>query len=107
MNKKTIALLLFFLSAFGFYAFCGFFVIQPIGAVPEGATVLYLRAGTNMPFICSVDGFLLEQTGEVSLFARAMTFGVLGKLVVERKIVKLPYSEQLYLVSTGGKTPKE
>jgi hypothetical protein len=102
---KTVAIgsAVALLFAFGFYVCCGFFVIQPIGAVPEGATILYWRLGTNLPFIASADGLLLQKTGSVSLLGRAIAFSKLAEPVIERKIVKLPYSRQLYLLSTGGK----
>ena len=57
----------------------------------------------NLPFISSADGLLLEKTGSVSLLGRAIAFGKIAEPIVERKIVKLPYSKQLYLISTGGK----
>lgn len=90
-------------SAWAFYACCGLFVIQPIGAMPEGVTILYWRAGTSLPFVSSADGILLEQSGSVSLLARAVALGQLAEIVRERKIVNLPYVEGLYLISTGGR----
>jgi|GEM_PF-418308 len=96
----AIALLLFTIA---FYFCCGLFVIQPIGAIPEGATIVYWRLNMNLPFISSADGLLLEKTGSVSLLGRAIAFGKIAEPIVERKIVKLPYSRQLYLFSTGGK----
>lgn len=86
----------------GFYFFTGFFVIQPIGAVPDGATVWYFRYGVDLPFISSVDGFLYEKVGSVSIFSRAMAFATVGKIIADRKILVLPYSEILYLISTRG-----
>jgi hypothetical protein len=58
--------------------------------------------GSNMPFISSADGFLLEKIGNVSLFGRAIALGKLLEFLTERKIARLPYSRTLYLLSTGG-----
>lgn len=43
-----------------FRVFCGIFIIQPIGAIPEGATIVYWRSGLNVPFIASADGLLVK-----------------------------------------------
>ena len=91
------------LCAFGFYFCCGFFVVQPIGAIPDGATILYWRADMQLPFVASADGILLEKTGSVSLLGRAIAIGQTAEPIIDRKIMKLPYSRQLYLISTGGK----
>ena len=97
---SAIALLLLIIA---FYFCCGLFVIQPIGAVPDGATIVYWRLNMNLPFISSADGLLLDKTGSVSLLGRAIAFGAIAQPIVERKLLKLPYSRQLYLISTGGK----
>lgn len=91
------------LLAVTFYFLCGFFVIQPIGAIPDGATVVYFRYDTNMPFISSADG-MLDQTGVgVSLLGRGIALGAITKEIEDTKICSLPYSKTLYLISTGGK----
>lgn len=93
---------LLILSA-AFYFLCGLFVIQPIGAIPDGATVVYFRYDTNMSFISSADG-MLEQTGAgVSLLGRGIALGAIAKGIEDKKICSLPYSKTLYLISTGGK----
>lgn len=81
----------------------GVLVTQPIGAVPEGATVLYWRVGLDLPFVVSADGLALETTGTVSLLTRGIVLGQLADLVADRRIVNLPYSRWLYLRSTGGR----
>lgn len=104
MKKRiTIGSVVALLLALGFYLCCGFLVVQPIGAVPEGATILYWRAGTNLPFIGSADGILLKATGSVSLLGRAVAFGAIAERIADRKILTLPYSRTLYLISTDGK----
>jgi hypothetical protein len=74
-------------------------VVQPIGAVPDGVTAIVWR-NDKLNFIDSADAICQREFGGVSLFCRA---GVLGG-VAERIIVRLPYSEFLYLRSTGGRT---
>ena len=102
-KKKAITLLVFFLTVGFVYSTMGLFVVQPIGAIPEGTTVLYWRYDTKLPFISSADGLLLEKGQGVSLFGRGIVLGAIGKLMEERKIMNLPYSKTLYLISTGGK----
>jgi len=104
-SKKglIITLLVFFLTVGFVYSTMGLFVVQPIGAIPEGTTVLYWRYDTTLPFISSADGLLLEKGQGVSLLGRAVVLGAIGELMEERKIMNLPYSRTLYLISTGGK----
>ena len=75
------------------------FVIQPIGALPEGKTLVILRLNkTN--FIDSADAMCERTNGKVSLLGRSMMLSA----VMENSVVlfRLPYSEFLYLKSTGG-----
>lgn len=77
------------------------FVVQPIGAVPEGRTVVIWRLNT-MNFIDSADAWCERQTGGVNLLCRG---AVLAKLANEDVIIaRLPYSEILYVWSTGDHT---
>ncbi|MBO4311705.1 MAG: hypothetical protein J5828_01750, partial [Desulfovibrionaceae bacterium] len=67
------------------------FVIQPIGALPEGRTVLIER-GPDMPFIDSADAMCKRRAGYVSLLCRGMAL----KDAAGRKIyARFPYSEWL------------
>ena len=87
-----------------FRFFCGIFIIQPIGAIPEGVTIVYFRNGLNLPFITSIDG-ILQQSGEgVSLLARGVLLGKLSDPLLEKEIFRFGYSETLYLWSTSGET---
>ena len=86
-----------------FYLATGFFVIQPIGALPEGATVWYWRFDTGLPFISSADGFLVDNQRDVSLLNRGFVLAVLVEPITQLKIASLPYSKTLYLISTGGR----
>ena len=76
-------------------------IIAPIGAVPEGRTVIITRL-TNMKFIDSSDSICQRLQGGVSLLCRGV---VLGQVLKESTILlKLPYSKFLYRISTDGKT---
>lgn len=39
------------LFATGLYLCVGLFVIQPMGAAPEGATIVYWRVDLDLPFL--------------------------------------------------------
>ncbi|TKV71656.1 hypothetical protein FDV58_39240 [Bradyrhizobium elkanii] len=81
--------------------FVTIFVIQPIGAIPEGRTVVITRL-TNLNFVDSADAVCDRKLGGVSLLCRG---AVMGKVAKEARIlVRLPYSETLYSISTGGKS---
>jgi hypothetical protein len=99
--KATLITVFAFIVAF--YFLCGIVVVQPIGAIPDGTTLIYFRTGTGLPFLTSPDGLLLDNGSEVSLLGRAVSAAAIVKLTDGRRIVNLPYSRQLYLWSTGGK----
>ncbi len=108
MKKRGIKIGLF-AAALIILLFCGFvyftmglFVVQPIGAIPDGTTVVYWRLGTNLSFISSADGLILAKGEGVSLISRGIVLGAVAKVMENRKIINLPYSETLYLISTGG-----
>jgi hypothetical protein len=103
-KRRILMVLLLLLCFFLFFRlFLGIFVIQPIGAFPEGATIIYWRSGLNMPFISSPDGLLEKSGAGVSLLGRGIMLGGLAEPIINRKIISLPYSKTLYLWSTGGK----
>ena len=104
-GRKRIGLFLLvgFVVLVLFRSFCGIFVVQPIGAIPDGGTIIYWRSALRMPFIASADGLQQEFDGGVSLLGRAVILGGLTDMLKERKIISLPYSETLYLWSTGGR----
>jgi hypothetical protein len=77
----------------------GVYSVQPIGALPQGATVIYWRH-SNEPFFDSADALSLRATGSVSLLSR---LAALGHAPVDRIILRLPYLEAAYLASTGGR----
>jgi len=107
MNKRK-RLIIILICAFGvlalfFRLFCGIFVIQPIGAIPDGATIVYWRSGLNIPFVASADGLLEDSGAGVSLLGRGLILAELAEPIKEREIFRFGYSETLYLWSTGGK----
>jgi hypothetical protein len=100
MKKLSLSLLgVFVLTAGLFRAFCGFYTIQPIGALPEGRTIVVWRA-EGEPFFNSPDARCLETMGGVSLMCRAVA---MAAAPVDRIILRLPYSRQAYLLSTDGR----
>jgi hypothetical protein len=102
-NKGKYGLAVILLSCVLFYLSFGFFVVQPLGAVPEGKTVFYFRLGTGLPFVCSADGMLEKNGKGVSIFGRLGAMAGIVERMEGRIILRLPYSKQLYLISTGGK----
>lgn len=81
----------------------GVFTIQPIGAIPEGITVIYHSRNPQMPFFSSPDGLCLEIQGSVSLMCRMAAMGAVEE-IADRIIIRLPYIDIAYLLSTGGAT---
>lgn len=102
MNKKVIATIFVMTSALVLVAYIGLtlFVVPPIGAVPEGKTIVMLKSNkTN--FIDSPDAMCERIQGGVSLICRGVMLA--GILKNSKIIMRLPYSESLYLISTNGK----
>ena len=82
------------------YLKLGFYTVQPIGALPEGRTLLVWKK-LDAPFFDSPDALCLRRTGEVSLLTRAMALKYAPK--EDAIILRLPYWEFAYLQSTGGR----
>jgi len=95
-------IILFLVLTIAFRIFCGFFVIQPLGALPEGKTIVYWRIGLDYPFISSADGLLEKSGAGVSLFGRSLMLSSIIDDIDERIILRMKYFEQLYLKSTSG-----
>lgn len=99
--KKAVLVSAALLIILGWVAYTSLmiFIIPPIGAVPEGKTVIALRL-ENTNFIDSPDAICERLQGGVNLLCRGM---VLAKVANNTKILlRLPYSETLYLISTNG-----
>jgi hypothetical protein len=78
----------------------GVYTIQPIGFIPDGMTVIFWRHGGE-PFFTSADATCLRAQGSVSLLCRVVA---LGQAPTDQIIMRLPYQQWAYLVSTGGQS---
>ena len=79
------------------------FVIQPIGAVPEGRTVL-VSGVPALRLIDSPDAFCVREQGFVNLLCRG---AVINRVANEGTIVwRLPYSEFLYGLTGAPETTR-
>lgn len=76
------------------------FVVQPIGAVPDGRTLLIRQTG-KLHFIDSADAVCAREHDGVSLLCRGVILGAVAKN--SSILARLPYSRTLYLISTDGK----
>lgn len=102
-HRKRYTLITLVATMLFFRVFCGIFVVQPIGAIPDGVTIVYWRSGMNISFIASADGILHKSGDGVSLFGRGAVLAALSETLNDRAIVRLGYSRTLYLWSTGGR----
>ena len=75
------------------------FVVQPIGAIPEGRTLIISRLNHGQ-FIDSADAMCERIQGGVSLLCRGVVLGAVGKNATV--YFRLPYSESLYLIPRVG-----
>lgn len=104
LRKYWYILWIFIILVISFYKLTGFFVVQPIGAIPEWITIWYLRYETNLPFISSPDSISNSAIWSVSLLGRWMALSSITELIQDKIIARFPYSEFLYLQSTDGAT---
>jgi hypothetical protein len=81
----------------------GVFTVQPLGAFPEGVTFIYHSRGPEMPVFASPDGLCLKLQGSVSVLCRMAGLTAVTPLV-ERILLRLPYNQTAYLLSTDGQT---
>lgn len=86
------------------YTQISIFVVPPIGAVPEGKTLIISKLNKT-EFIDSADAMCERMNGGVNLLCRGMMLGA----VVEKSTIylRLPYSETLYDIANGGRTYEE
>ena len=97
-NKAPLIMAAIVAFAGFFWFFCGFYTVQPIGALPEGGTAIVWR-GTGEPFFNSPDALCLERMSGVSLLCRGMA---MAQAPTDRIILRLPYQHWAYTASTGG-----
>lgn len=99
-QKKIVALVVLVVTFIVIYTQITLFVIPPIGALPEGKTIIITRLNKT-EFIDSPDAMCERIQGGVSLLCRGM---VMGAVVKNSTILaRLPYSSWLYSISTDGK----
>lgn len=98
-RRSLIILLLMVVCLLVLFTQIGFYTIQPIGAIPDGVTAVVWRA-SGEPFFNSADALCLAIQGGVSLLCRGMA---MNEAPIDRIIVRLPYMESAYLLSTGGR----
>ena len=99
-KHQTLILIIAAVLAVLIYTQLTIFVIPPIGALPEGKTIIITRLNKT-EFIDSPDGMCDRIQGGVSLLCRGMIMGaVIKKSAI---LLRLPYSSWLYSISTGGK----
>ena len=82
------------------YTQVGLYTVQPMGVMPEGTTLL-IRRVPGEPFFNSPDATCLRTEGEVTLICRGR---VLEEIPNDRALLKLPYWEWAYRMSTGGES---
>ena len=99
-GRNVFAIVLISVALLVGYFMTSIYTVQPIGALPNGATVIVWRT-EGAPFFDSPDATCLRRVGGVSLLCRAVALG--NGPVLRYKIVSLPYMEWAYLLSTGGK----
>lgn len=101
INKKTVVLVALAILLIVIYTQVTLFVVQPIGALPEGKTLVITRLNKTK-FIDSADAMCDRAQGGVSLLCRGMMMGaVADKATI---LLRLPYSSWLYKISTDGKS---
>lgn len=98
---KVVGAVILLIVALWFFIRPGVFTIQPIGALPEGITIIYHSRNPEMPFFSSPDGLCLDFQGSVSLICRMAGVSSM-EVLADRIILRLPYSHWAYLRSTGG-----
>jgi len=99
MSKKLIILISTVIISIVIFSQITLFVIQPIGAIPEGRTLVILKLNKTK-FIDSADAMCVRETGGLNLLCRGvMIAAVTNKSTI---LMKLPYSEFLYNLSTDG-----
>lgn len=101
MRKFTIALVVLTVTAIGIWlSGIRIIIIQPIGAIPNGVTVI-VSGIHNVNFIDSPDAICNRTQGGVSLLCRGATAGAIANKGTI--LMRLPYSETLFWLSGAPK----
>jgi len=99
--KRLLVLICLVIAGIVASQFVTIFVIQPIGALPEGRTIVITRLNT-LNFIDSADAWCERNVGGVNLLCRG---AVMARIANQSTILfRLPYSSILYEISTNGRT---
>lgn len=98
---KSILLALAIICILLMYTQLTIFVIQPIGAIPEGHTLVILR-GNKMEFIDSADALCLREIESVNLLCRGAALAAVSEN--SYILARMAYSKILYDISTGGRS---
>ncbi len=100
MIKWTITIIAVIAIGFAAYTQLTIFIVQPIGAAPDGRTIVILRL-KSLEVMDSADAWCERKMGGVSLLCRVGVFSRVGQ--ESTVLLRLPYSETLYEISTGGR----
>ncbi len=105
-KNKTLYFLLFILVliAIGFFLRPGVYSIQPVDAIPEGMTIVYILRDAQTPFYTSLHPECFYSPTSVSLICNAMVRTALTDLS-GRIILRLPYNHSAYLKGSNGVEP--
>ena len=99
-SRRAVVSAMVVIACVAFVAtFLGLYSVQPIGALPEGGTVLVWREDDE-PFFNSPDAHCLRRIGSVSLVCRGLA---MGQAPMDRIILRLPYLAWAYSLSVGGR----
>jgi hypothetical protein len=100
--RKLISLVVGVVIGIAAYTQLTLFVVQPIGLIPEGVTVVLWRRSAVLNFVDSADAVCQRTAGGVSVWCR---MGALAGVIKNNPVlIRLSYSDTLYSISTGGKT---
>ncbi len=103
--RRLFTLLLVLLAAVvgAFYVFdLRVLVIPPIGAIPEGAT-LVVKGVPGLRIIDSADAFCFRQ-GTLNLLCRAGVLAAVGQRAEDTIVLRLPYMAWLYQLTGAPDT---
>jgi hypothetical protein len=92
------------LIAIGFLLRPGVYTIQPVDAIPEGTTIVYMLRDAQTPFYTSLHPECFYSPTSVSLICNAMVKTALTDLS-GRIILRLPYNHSAYLKGSNGIEP--
>ena len=82
----------------------GVYTIQPVDAIPEGMTILYILRPAETPFYTSLHPECFYSPTSVSLICNAMVRTALQDLS-GRIVLRLPYNHSAYLKGSDGVEP--